>query len=149
MNEEKQAIQADIDRCRFSFYENRCDDVDRIVPRMREQCTQWQACANRDPAAAAYQTRLTAELIAEVVNSFIDPISYKTLIFAITTTVAFTMLSNLAFYMARTKLPSAESSVSNSMPGGLEAPHHSTTPPPPHSTHIPNTPHTSRRLQFY
>ncbi|KAJ8903106.1 hypothetical protein NDN08_006421 [Rhodosorus marinus] len=103
VNEEIADIRTDIERCRFNFFENRCNDEDRIVPRMREQCSEWASCLGRDPANAAYQTRLTAELIAEVVNSFIEPISYKTMVFTIGITIAFTVISNLAFYMARSK----------------------------------------------
>mmetsp|Transcript_2021 Transcript_2021/g.8008 ORF Transcript_2021/g.8008 Transcript_2021/m.8008 type:complete len:361 (-) Transcript_2021:573-1655(-) len=103
VNEEIADIKTDIERCRFNYFENRCNDEDRIVPRMREQCSEWASCLGRDPANAAYQTRLTAELIAEVVNSFIEPISYKTMVFTIGITIAFTVISNLAFYMARSK----------------------------------------------
>jgi len=145
VQEEVSVIKSEIERCKFNFYDNRCHEADMIVPRMREQCAQWAACANRDPAAAAYQTRLTAEFIAEVVNSFIEPISYKTMVFAVGVIVAVTLISNLAFYMARSKLPVDAMGTAGELRQG-----HPQTPSSVRQECYPSTPQAApRRLEFY
>ena len=48
---------------------------------MTQQCANWETCMNRDPAIVG-RARVGAELIAEVVNGFVEPISWKTLVSA-------------------------------------------------------------------
>jgi hypothetical protein len=72
---------------------------------MAQQCANWETCMNRDPAIVG-RAKVGAELIAEVINNFVEPISWKTLVSAIqgfTKSIllsdfqAFT-LSSLAFF---------------------------------------------------
>ncbi len=48
---------------------------------MEQQCATWETCMNRDPATLG-RARVGAELIAEVVNGFVEPISWKTLVWS-------------------------------------------------------------------
>ena len=48
---------------------------------MATQCAKWKTCMDRDPTKIG-RARVSAELIAEVVNSFVEPISWKTLVSA-------------------------------------------------------------------
>lgn len=46
---------------------------------MAQQCANWETCMSRDPTIVG-RAKVGAELIAEVVNSFVEPISWKTLV---------------------------------------------------------------------
>lgn len=46
---------------------------------MTHQCAAWETCMNRDPTKVG-RAKVGAELIAEVVNGFVEPISWKTLV---------------------------------------------------------------------
>ena len=46
---------------------------------MVHQCGVWETCMNRDPTKVG-RAKVGAELIAEVVNGFVEPISWKTLV---------------------------------------------------------------------
>lgn len=52
------------------------------VPAMSHQCGVWESCMNRDPSIVG-RAKVGAELIAEVVNGFVEPISWKTLVSAV------------------------------------------------------------------
>jgi hypothetical protein len=64
--------------CALQFKNNRCDNGD-VIPAMIAQCASWETCMNRDPSTVG-RARVGAELIAEVVNGFVEPISWKTLV---------------------------------------------------------------------
>jgi hypothetical protein len=46
---------------------------------MIHQCASWQTCMNRDPTIVG-RAKVGAEMIAEVINGFVEPISWKTLV---------------------------------------------------------------------
>lgn len=46
---------------------------------MAQQCANWESCMNRDPTAIG-RAKVGAELIAEVINGFVEPITWKTLV---------------------------------------------------------------------
>ena len=49
------------------------------IPAMVQQCSNWESCMNRDPVVVG-RAKVGAELIAEVINGFVEPISWKTLV---------------------------------------------------------------------
>ena len=49
------------------------------IPAMVQQCANWESCMNRDPTVVG-RAKVGAELIAEVINGFVEPISWKTLV---------------------------------------------------------------------
>lgn len=63
--------------CSLQYRNNLCEV--NVVPAMIHQCAKWEMCMNRDPAAVG-RAKVSAELIAEVVNGFVEPISWKTLV---------------------------------------------------------------------
>jgi len=63
--------------CSLQYRNNLCEV--NAIPAMVQQCAKWGMCMNRDPAAVG-RAKVSAELIAEVVNGFIEPISWKTLV---------------------------------------------------------------------
>lgn len=70
-------IVQEIAMCVLQYKNNLCEA--NPVPAMVQQCAKWEACMNRDPAVIG-RAKVSAELIAEVVNSFVEPISWKTLV---------------------------------------------------------------------
>lgn len=46
---------------------------------MAHQCASWETCMNRDPTIVG-RAKVGAEMIGEVVNGFVEPISWKTLV---------------------------------------------------------------------
>jgi hypothetical protein len=69
-------IVQEIGVCASQYKNNFCGN--NQIPAMTQQCAAWEACMNRDPTQVG-RARIGAELIAEVVNGFVEPISWKTL----------------------------------------------------------------------
>jgi len=127
-------ILREIELCSKNYLENRCNPPDRI-PAMEKTCEMWETCMRRDPTVIG-RTRVSAETIAGILNSFVEPISYKTMLFFLLLLFGFTLVSNMAFYMARMRYGSKPE------PEGLRNPftvHPSTAHP--HTQMIPRDPH--------
>lgn len=69
---------AEIAACAKQYLDNRCGRQDR-VPALEVVCQSWENCMNRDPDAVG-RARVSAGTFAEILNSFVEPISYKTLV---------------------------------------------------------------------
>ena len=50
-----------------------------IVPHMFQPCGEWETCMNRDPSKIG-RARIGAQLLAEIVNAFVENISWKTFV---------------------------------------------------------------------
>jgi len=70
-------IVQEIGMCATQYKNNLCES--NPVPAMMQQCASWKTCMERDPTTIG-RARVGAELIAEVVNGFVEPISWKTLV---------------------------------------------------------------------
>jgi hypothetical protein len=70
-------IVQEISNCAAQFKANLCGS--NPVPAMLRQCGAWETCMNRDPTVVG-RAKVGAELIAEVINGFVEPISWKTLV---------------------------------------------------------------------
>lgn len=70
-------IVQEIAICALQYKTNLC--ASNPIPAMIQQCGNWETCMNRDPAIVG-RAKVSAELIAEVVNGFIEPISWKALV---------------------------------------------------------------------
>lgn len=95
-------IMSEITQCSKQYIENRCTP-DQRVPAMEKACVQWENCMNRDPAVVG-RAKVSAETFAEIINSFIEPISMKTMVFFTIIVFGFLFLSNYAFGYARSKV---------------------------------------------
>lgn len=71
-------ILAEMAACAKSYVDNRCGGGDRL-PALESVCENWERCMNRDPAKVG-RAKVTAETIAIIINSFIDPISWKAIV---------------------------------------------------------------------
>jgi Di-sulfide bridge nucleocytoplasmic transport domain len=67
----------EISNCAAHYKANLCGS--NPVPAMLRQCGAWETCMNRDPTVVG-RAKVGAELIAEVINGFVEPISWKTLV---------------------------------------------------------------------
>lgn len=67
-----------IAKCANDYVENRCGP-DLRVPRLREFCEEWELCMNQDPAVVG-RAKISAHTFATIINSFIEPISYKAMV---------------------------------------------------------------------
>lgn len=93
-------IVQEIAICALQYKTNLC--ASNPIPAMIQQCGNWETCMNRDPAIIG-RAKVGAELIAEVVNGFIEPISWKALVFTLTSLSFLTVFINslLSLYRAR------------------------------------------------
>ncbi|WVQ66059.1 uncharacterized protein L199_004237 [Kwoniella botswanensis] len=126
MQEHSVEILQEIAECTNLYLTNRCDPALR-VPAMEAPCKAWDACMNRDPTMVG-RINIIAETFAGVINSFVDPISWKTMSFTLVTLTFLIILTNSALFNLRAK-----------------ASHHDISPPnnnfwPPQSHFMPQLP---------
>lgn len=69
---------AEIAVCAQNYRENRCERTTR-VPAMETVCSNWESCMQRDPKKVA-RASVSAKTFAMIFNSFVEPISYKTMV---------------------------------------------------------------------
>eukprot|EP01104_Vermistella_antarctica_P020176 TRINITY_DN846_c0_g1_i2.p1 TRINITY_DN846_c0_g1~~TRINITY_DN846_c0_g1_i2.p1 ORF type:complete len:384 (-),score=80.24 TRINITY_DN846_c0_g1_i2:82-1233(-) len=111
VEEYSQEIINEIDLCRTQYIANKCLPSDRI-PAMQSQCAAWETCMNRDPSVVG-RAKISAETLAEIINGFVERISYKTMIFFGALVIGFTLVSNMAFRMARLQVSDPPAIASN------------------------------------
>ncbi|KAK7059225.1 hypothetical protein VNI00_001852 [Paramarasmius palmivorus] len=113
-------IVQEIATCALQYKNNNCASP---IPAMIHQCGLWETCMNRDPTKVG-RARVGAELIAEVVNGFVEPITWKTLIFTLTSLSFLTVFINtlLSLYRSRHR-PSPENTQPQMPPPHFPAPH--------------------------
>ncbi|KAK7064768.1 nuclear membrane protein [Favolaschia claudopus] len=92
-------IVQDIAMCALQHKNNLCENP---LPAMAQQCAIWATCMSRDPTIVG-RAKVGAEMIAEVVNGFVEPISWKTLAFTLTSLSFLTLFINtlLSLYRSR------------------------------------------------
>lgn len=79
VQESATATLEDMAACAREYVQNRCDAQHR-VPAMESLCNNWESCMNRDPHKVA-RAKISAHTFAEIFNSFIEPISYKAMVY--------------------------------------------------------------------
>ena len=90
---ESSEILAEMAVCAREFQENKCERDSR-VPAMETVCNSWGKCMQRDPYKVG-RSRLSAGMFAEIVNSFIEPISLKAIVRSFSSTLPFAVLTCL------------------------------------------------------
>ncbi len=70
-------VLAEMATCSKNYIDNRCA-ADTRLPALETVCSNWELCMNRDPSAVK-RARLSAHTFAEIFNSFVEPISLKTM----------------------------------------------------------------------
>lgn len=71
-------ILAEMATCAKSYVENKCGGDGRL-PALETVCENWERCMNRDPAKVG-RAKVSAHTMALIINSFIDPISWKAIV---------------------------------------------------------------------
>ena len=74
-------LRAEILQCAKAYVDNRCQPETRI-PAMERKCSGWEECMGREVVVVG-KTRVVAETLADVVNGFVDVISFKTMVSAL------------------------------------------------------------------
>ncbi|PLN79668.1 putative nuclear envelope protein Brr6 [Aspergillus taichungensis] len=95
-------ILAEMATCAKSYVDNRCAGGDRL-PALETVCENWERCMNRDPAKVG-RAKVSAHTMAIIINSFIDPISWKAILFFLATISTVTVVSNWSFRSFRNRL---------------------------------------------
>ncbi|GMM34840.1 Brr6 protein [Saccharomycopsis crataegensis] len=72
-------ITQEISLCVREYERNHCAPSQR-VPALEIACSAWEKCMSRDPQVVS-KAKIGAETLAEILNGFIKPISWKTLVF--------------------------------------------------------------------
>ncbi|KAL2832549.1 Di-sulfide bridge nucleocytoplasmic transport domain-containing protein [Aspergillus cavernicola] len=94
-------ILAEMAVCAKSYVDNRCGGGDRL-PALEPVCENWERCMNRDPAKVG-RAKVSAQTMAIIINSFIDPISWKAILFFLATISTVTVVSNWSFRSFRSR----------------------------------------------
>lgn len=100
----KRDVLSEIQTCAREYEANRCDPRER-VPALQKGCEAWKNCMQRDPQVVA-RAKISAHTIAEILNSFIEPISYKTMLFFCLVLITVIVGSNVGFGIGRKSLQS-------------------------------------------
>ncbi|KAK6357872.1 hypothetical protein TWF730_007229 [Orbilia blumenaviensis] len=94
--------QLEVTACNAKLLENRCQPG-LMVPGMADQCMKWRACAEKDPYNTG-KSQVSAETFAEIINGFVEPISYKSMVFCMVLVFGCVFFSNFAFGFFRAKV---------------------------------------------
>ncbi|EAW13495.1 putative nuclear envelope protein Brr6 [Aspergillus clavatus NRRL 1] len=99
-------ILAEMAVCTKNYVDNRCMSGDRL-PALETICENWERCMNRDPAKVG-RAKVSAHTMAIIINSFIDPISWKAIMFFLATISTVTVVSNWSFRSFRNRFSQHE-----------------------------------------
>ncbi|KAG1889207.1 Di-sulfide bridge nucleocytoplasmic transport domain-containing protein [Suillus subluteus] len=121
ISEYSMEIVQEIGMCATQYRHNLCEN--NPVPAMIQQCASWKTCMDRDPAMVG-RARVGAELIADVINGFVEPISWKTLAFTLTSLTFLTVFVNSLFSLYRSRQEAAHSPSRYPVPHMTQFPHH-------------------------
>lgn len=88
----------EISLCSREFYRNKCsvENGAKRPPALERPCTMWAKCMNRDPQLIG-KSKVLAETIADIVNAFFQPISWKSLVFIVVLLTGLFSFTNYAF----------------------------------------------------
>ena len=75
-------IIQEIYACREQFINHGCNNRASLGPSFMKVCDEWEACMNRDAMAIA-RGKISAHTFAEILNEFIEPLSYKFIVSAL------------------------------------------------------------------
>lgn len=94
-------IMAEMAACAEQYTANKCDRSTR-APALETVCENWSKCMNRDPNKVG-RARVSAHTFAEIFNSFVEPISWKAMIFTLIVVFGCFASTNLVFGFFRDK----------------------------------------------
>jgi hypothetical protein len=74
-------VVAEMTKCATNYVENGCAKASR-PPALEAVCDNWEHCMNRDPNSVG-RAKISAHTFAQIFNSFIEPISYKAMVYSL------------------------------------------------------------------
>ncbi|KAI9742746.1 MAG: hypothetical protein M1818_003475 [Claussenomyces sp. TS43310] len=95
------AVRTEMAQCAKEYTANLCGG-DRRVPAMEHMCNSWEACMNRDPHSVG-RAKVSAHTFAEIFNSFVEPISWKAMVFTVIIITVCISVNNVAFSVFRSR----------------------------------------------
>ncbi len=98
----RREVMSEIQSCAREYTTNRCEPSERI-PAMQKMCESWKNCMQQDPFTVA-RGKISAHTLAEIFNSFVEPISYKTMVFVCLILITVIVGSNIGFGIGRRTL---------------------------------------------
>ncbi|CCM01438.1 uncharacterized protein FIBRA_03490 [Fibroporia radiculosa] len=134
ISEYSMEIVQEIAQCAMQYKANLC--ATNPIPAMAHQCSVWETCMNRDPSKVG-RAKVGAELIAEVVNGFVEPISWKTLVFSLSSLAFATVFVNALLSLYRARINPAAHTSTMLPPQPVSA---FPIAPPPYSHHYMHSP---------
>ncbi|GAC96540.1 hypothetical protein PHSY_004120 [Pseudozyma hubeiensis SY62] len=137
---------SEITACAAAYTANRCG-TELQAPALANACKNWERCSARDPAVVG-TARVTAETFAEILNGFVDSVSWKTMFF---TLVCFSIVvgatnSFLSFFRIKSRSRGHDSEHSSAKAQHSHTGHTSAPPPthaigpPQHNVHASGVP---------
>ncbi|SPO22919.1 related to BRL1 - essential nuclear envelope integral membrane protein [Ustilago trichophora] len=120
---------SEITACAAAYTANRCG-TDLQAPALASACKNWERCSARDPAVVG-TARVTAETFAEILNGFVDSVSWKTMFF---TLICFSIVvgatnSFLSFFRIKSRSRTQDSDHVPHRSQHSSAPHNAATAP--------------------
>lgn len=114
---------SEITACASAYTANRCG-TDLQAPALASACKNWERCSARDPAVVG-TARVTAETFAEILNGFVDSVSWKTMLF---TLICFSIVvgatnSFLSFFRIKSRSRRQDSDRSSHQPQHVSGGH--------------------------
>lgn len=129
-------ILSEITTCAAAYTANRCG-TDLQAPALASACKNWERCSARDPAVVG-TARVTAETFAEILNGFVDSVSWKTMFFTLIclSIVVGATNSFLSFFRIKSRSQNYDSNpTSQNLPQSTAG--HPSAPPPSHAIAAP------------
>jgi hypothetical protein len=78
VQESSSKVSDQMTECSKQYLQNRCAP-DIRVPAIEHQCQEWERCMNQDPKKIG-RARVSAVTFAEIINSFVNGLGFKTLV---------------------------------------------------------------------
>jgi len=134
--------------CANNFVTNGCGKSHR-APALSVVCDEWDACMNADPKMVG-KAQVGARTFAEIFNSFVEPISTKSMVFIVIIVVVAFSVNNMAFGNFRAKdhhnihMPHMPPTVAQLWPHQPQPSNYQWGP-----NHLPQTPHHNGGYDLY
>ncbi|SCV05580.1 LANO_0H10616g1_1 [Lachancea nothofagi CBS 11611] len=99
----KMELSSESSQCRVQYDVNNCDRSTRVEA-MEAQCNRWEKCmARNNDLFFGARTAISAQLVGDVVNSFVEPLGWKTLGVVLSGLAIWCFSSNFILGFARAK----------------------------------------------
>ncbi|CAL9728515.1 nucleus export protein Brr6p [Monosporozyma unispora] len=88
-------------QCQWKFEENKCFlPTNEIPPRLQQLCQEWSQCMERHLKGGrltSHSAKLWVKTLAEVVNTFVENITLRSLLFILVTICSIVIVTNTIF----------------------------------------------------